>query len=77
MMMKVRHLDHPYSIVHLTLRNSYHGIPLFFAFLHKYSLFIGSLERSDRAESRISRTFEKKLGEVGFVDMAKSEGAKF
>ena len=39
---------------------------LFFAFLHKYQLFIGSLERSDRAESGISRTFEKKIkfGEV-------------
>ena len=31
-----------------------------FALLHKYPLFIGSLERSDRAESGISRTFEKK-----------------
>ena len=36
-------------------RNSF-----FFAFLHKYSLFIGSLERFDRAESVINRTFEKK-----------------
>ena len=52
------------GIVHLTLRTSCHGIPYFFAFLHKYSLFIGSLERSDRAESGISRTFEKKIGEV-------------
>ena len=32
----------------------------FFAFLHKYPLFIGSLERSDRAESGIIRTFENK-----------------
>ena len=39
---------------------------IFFAFLHKYSLLIGSLERSDRAESGISRTFEKNIffGEV-------------
>ena len=32
---------------------------IFFAFLHKYPLFIGSLEISDRAESGISHTFEK------------------
>ena len=33
---------------------------MFFAFLHKYTLFIGYLERSDRDESGIGRTFEKK-----------------
>ena len=39
--------------------------PFFFALLHKYPLFIGSLERSDRAELGISRTFEKVFfGEV-------------
>ena len=32
---------------------------IFLALLHQYPLFIGSLERSDRAESEISRTFEK------------------
>ena len=53
-----------HTIVHLTLKTVHHMIPFFFAFLHKYSLFIGSLERSDRAESETSRTFEKKIGEV-------------
>ena len=46
-------------IVHLTLRTSFHGKPYFFALLHKYQLFICSLERSERAESGMSRTFEK------------------
>ena len=52
--------------MHLTLGTGFHGKPFFFALLHKYPLFIGSLERSDRAESGISRTFEKKkkIGEV-------------
>ena len=47
------------NIVHLTLGTGFHGKPYFFALLHKYPLFIGALERSDRAESGISRTFEK------------------
>ena len=49
-------------VVHLTLGTGFHG--RFFvvvAILHKYPLFIGFLERSDRVESGISRTFEKKL----------------
>ena len=52
--------------MHLTDGTCCHGKPFFLAFLHKYPLFIGSLERSDRAESGISRTFEKKpfFGEV-------------
>ena len=52
------------AIADLTVRTGFHG-KLFFAFLHKYPLFIGSLERSDRDESGISRTFEKVFfGEV-------------
>ena len=47
------------TIGDLTLGTGFHGKP-FFSLLHKYPLFIGSLERSDRAESGISRTFEKK-----------------
>ena len=47
-------------IADLTLGTGFHGKLFFFALLHKYPLFIGSLERSDRAESGISRTFEKK-----------------
>ena len=54
------------SIGDLTVSTRFHGKPFFFALLHKYPLFIGSLERSDRAESGISRTFEKNIfvGEV-------------
>ena len=44
----------------LTLGTGFHGKPFFFALLQKYPFFNGSLERSDRAESGISRTFEKK-----------------
>ena len=47
-------------IVHLTVSTGFHGKPYFFALLHKYPLFIGSLERSNRAKSGIGRTFEKK-----------------
>ena len=45
---------------HLTLRTSCHGIPSFFRIFTQLLTFIGSLERSDRAESGISRTFEIK-----------------
>ena len=50
------------SVIQLTWRLGpvFTGNLFFFAFLHKYPLLIGSLERSDRAESGISRTFEKK-----------------
>ena len=52
-------------IADLTLGTCFHGKPYLFSFLHKYPLFIGSLERSDRAESGISHTFEKSIfGEV-------------
>ena len=52
--------------MHLAVRTGFHGKPFFFALLPKYPLFIGSLEISDRAESGISHTFEKKVffGEV-------------
>ena len=52
--------------MHLTLGTGFHGKPFFFGTLTQVPLFIGSLERSDRAESGISRTFEKrkKIGEV-------------
>ena len=49
-----------FAIGDLTVSTGFHGKPFFFALLHKYPLFIGSLERSDRAESGISLTFEKK-----------------
>ena len=48
----------------LTLGTGFHGKPFLFALLQKYPIFIDSLERSDRAESGTSRTFEKKIGEV-------------
>ena len=48
-----------------------------FEFLHKYSLFIGSLERSDRTESGISRTFKSIFSKVRLVpDSTRSDISK-
>ena len=49
------------NIGDLTVSTGFHGKLLFFALLHKYPLLIGSLEISDRAESGISRNFEKSI----------------
>ena len=55
MMMKVRHLDHPYSTIgDLTLWATSQNIIKSNALLHKLQLFIGSLERSRRAESELT-----------------------
>ena len=47
------------TIAGLTLGTGRHNLINYNAFLNQYKIFIGSLERSDRAESETSRTFEK------------------
>ena len=49
-----------YCIVHLTDGTCCHGKPECFCIYTQVPTFYSSLERSDRAESGISRTYEKK-----------------